>query len=419
MTAPLIDASAVATRAADHLATPDQGRALAQNRWWPQSLAHGAVGVALLHIERARTGHGPWERAQTWLECAVSDGVDASPEAHLYYGAPALAFVLHQAATVHLGYERELEQLDAAVARIVAARLEQAHARMDTRGRLPVLAEFDAIRGLAGLSALLLTRDSYQDLLRRALVYLVRLTEPVTAPDGQQTPGWWASVDPAGKESPDLFPGGHANTGVAHGICGPLTVLASALRHGIEVDGHTRAISRILDWLDLWQRTDPDGVWWPYWITAAQHRGEEEPVGPQRPSWCYGAAGVAHAQLLAADALGDTNRSMNAQATLARTLTPQSAVGTTLDTSLCHGYSGLALLAHATGTARVPALLAPTAEGHDPDDAVRRLLTRNGIGLLEGAAGTATALHTLTTDPNPLGWASFLLIGYAKERVHA
>ncbi|WP_262391611.1 hypothetical protein [Nocardiopsis sp. CNR-923] len=101
MTMHLLDASAVATHVADRLATPDQGRALANDRWWPQSLAHGAVGVALLHIERARTGHGPWERVQTWLECAISDGVDASPEAHLYYGAPALAFVLRQAATVH------------------------------------------------------------------------------------------------------------------------------------------------------------------------------------------------------------------------------------------------------------------------------------------------------------------------------
>ncbi|WP_262391610.1 lanthionine synthetase C family protein [Nocardiopsis sp. CNR-923] len=276
------------------------------------------------------------------------------------------------------------------------------------------MAEFDAIRGLTGLAALLLTHDTYQDLLRRVLVYLVRLTEPAMV-DGRQMPGWWTLVDPAGKESPDRFPGGHANTGMAHGICGPLTVLALALRRGIEVDGHTRAIGRILDWLDSWKRTGPDRAWWPYWITAAQHRGEEEPMGPQRPSWCYGAAGVAHAQLLAADALGDTDRHATVQDTLARTLTPQGTAGTILDSSLCHGYAGLALIAHTTGTAHVPALLAPAVEGHDSGDVAHRLLTHGGIGLLEGAAGTATALHILTTAPHSLGWASFLLIGHVKE----
>lgn len=89
--------SAVAAHIAERLATPEQARYWARDSWWPQSLAHGALGVALLHIERAHTGDGPWEHAQSWLECAVAEGVDASPAAHLYYGVPALAFVLDRA----------------------------------------------------------------------------------------------------------------------------------------------------------------------------------------------------------------------------------------------------------------------------------------------------------------------------------
>ncbi|WP_223839286.1 hypothetical protein [Nocardiopsis deserti] len=83
MNTTLTEATEIAGLVADRLATPEQGRALAGERWWPQSLAHGAVGVALLHIERARTGHGPWERVQRWLECAVAEGVDSSPSTHL------------------------------------------------------------------------------------------------------------------------------------------------------------------------------------------------------------------------------------------------------------------------------------------------------------------------------------------------
>ncbi|SDX99602.1 hypothetical protein SAMN05216215_101887 [Saccharopolyspora shandongensis] len=33
-----------------------------------------AMGITLLHIERARTGCGPWQRAQDWLAEAVRQG---------------------------------------------------------------------------------------------------------------------------------------------------------------------------------------------------------------------------------------------------------------------------------------------------------------------------------------------------------
>jgi hypothetical protein len=38
----------------------------------PQSLSGGAVGIALLHIERARTGHGDEATAHAWLTEAIS-----------------------------------------------------------------------------------------------------------------------------------------------------------------------------------------------------------------------------------------------------------------------------------------------------------------------------------------------------------
>ncbi|WP_019610917.1 lanthionine synthetase C family protein [Nocardiopsis sp. CNS-639] len=409
MTATTTEATEIAAVIADRLAAPEQGRALAGDRWWPQSLAHGAAGVALLHIERARTGHGPWERVQRWLECAVAEDVDSSPSAHLYYGAPAVAFVLHRAATAHPGYEGELAWLDRAVERIVLSRLERAHARMDAGG-LPLLSEFDTIRGLTGLGALLLARDPQGPLFRDVLAYLVRLAEPVTV-HGRTFPGWWSPVGPGGKKNA-AFPGGHANTGMAHGITGPLTLLAAALRRGIEADGHVEAIERILAWFDTWQRSSPAGAWWPYWVTRAQLDGTCGLAGPQRPSWCYGAAGVARAQLLAADALGDQRRYAAAQSTLARVFTEEPMA---LDSSLCHGRTGLAVLAHATALGNAPRLCAAFSDG-DAATVANGLLAGTGIGLLEGAAGIATALHTLHTPSPDMGWAVFLLLDHREHR---
>jgi hypothetical protein len=372
-------------------------------------LAHGAAGVALLHIERARTGHGSWDRVQRWLECAVAEGVDSSSSAHLYYGAPAVAFVLHRATRAHPEYERELARMNRAVDRIVLSRLERAHARMDADG-LPLLAEFDTIRGMAGLGALLLARAPQGPLFRNLLAYLVRLTAPVTV-HGRTLPGWWSPVGPGGRAD-TAFPGGHANTGMAHGIAGPLTLLAAALRRGIEVDGQVEAIERILAWFDTWQRSSPAGAWWPYWVTRAQLDGTCGLVGPQRPSWCYGAAGVARAQLLAADALGDQRRYAAAQSTLARVFTEEPMA---LDSSLCHGRTGLAVLAHATALGNAPGLCAALSDG-DAAAMADELLVRAGIGLLEGAAGIATTLHTLHAPSPDMGWAVFLLLDHQEHR---
>lgn len=399
-------ASAVSARVADLLATPAHGRAWAGERWWPQSLAQGAAGVSLLHIERARTGEGSWDRAQAWLECAVAQGVDASPAAHLFYGAPALAYVLNRAQSVSPEFGPQLARLDAAVDRIIAERLGRARARL-VSGQSPVLAEFDTIRGLTGLGALLLARDEHHPRLPELVSYLVALTEPLMV-DNEDAPGWWARVGPDGKKDP-RFPAGHANTGMAHGICGPLALLALALQRGIAGQGCAEAMGRILDWLDIWQQGDAGQVWWPYWITRAQYSGVEKVVGPQRPSWCYGAAGAAHAQLLAARALGDAARAERLRAVLSRVFTIAPSSPVVNDASLCHGYAGLALLAHTTGAGRADALLEPILDGGDAHTVATKLLSTGGIGLLEGAAGTALALHTLTGPASEPGWSGFLL----------
>ena len=124
-----------------------------------------------------------------------------------------------------------------------------------------------------------------------------------------------------------------------------LALLALAVQRGIAAQECAGAMGRILDWLDAWQQGDADQVWWPYWITRTQYSGVENVAGPQRPSWCYGAAGVAHAQLLAARALGDATRAERCRVVLRRVFTTAAVSPVVNDAALCHGYAGLALLA--------------------------------------------------------------------------
>ncbi|MFJ6752232.1 lanthionine synthetase C family protein [Streptomyces sp. NPDC091266] len=397
-------AQSAADLIADRLASPEQAHTwnLAHG-WWPQSLANGAIGVALLHIERARTGLASWQRAHNWLACAAAGGAVGGSGSHLFYGAPALAFALHAAAVDRPDrYARALHTLDQHVTATIRDRLENAHARID-RGELPALAEFDAIRGLSGMIALLMRREAHADLAREVVTYLVRLTEPIKD-NGELLPGWWSDLSPSGSHSPD-FTGGHANSGMAHGIGGPLAALSLAMLHGLTVPGQDEAIERICSWLDRWQRQGPAGAWWPYWVSRDQLRTGDPGSGPSRPSWCYGTAGLARAQQLAALALHNIERQHGAEEALLGAVTDPGQLDQITDASLCHGFAGLAHLTQlAAADAITPGLpqslphllqrLLPTGPQTLTDSLLAPLDGPADIGLLEGAAGVALALHS-------------------------
>ncbi|MFF2075426.1 lanthionine synthetase C family protein [Kitasatospora sp. NPDC058162] len=405
-------------RIADLLADPNRvPESWASRPQWRQSLATGAPGVALLHIERAAAGRGPWERARAWLEVAADNQVTSGPDSHLYYGAPALAHVLGCAAQARPGsYRRALDHLGQAVAADAQRRCEAALARIDA-AELPALAEFDTIRGLAGIGSVLLHRAPRGEAIRTVLTYLVRLTDDVKH-HGRVLPGWWTPSGPSG-EPDDRFPDGHANNGLAHGIAGPLALLALALHYGVEVDGQRSAIATILARLERWRERHA----WPYWITPAHLTGAVRgPLAPQRPSWCYGTAGIARAQQLAALALGDQRLRHDAEDALATALLDPPSLAATTDLSACHGYAGLAHIAHRAAADALPrtaarlrsaaALLLDTAHPPrtDPDAQARRLLAQTGPAFLDGAAGTALALLAPATHAAPATrWDACLL----------
>ncbi|MER7968664.1 lanthionine synthetase C family protein [Streptomyces sp. NPDC096080] len=413
--------AAIAVRLAD----PDTAllgpRTLSSDR---QHLAYGPPGIALLHIELAANGLGPWHRAHDWLAAASRQPLTSGPDSHPFYGVPAFAHALTCAADhVPGSYQRALDAMDAQIAVDVGRLLDAAHRRIDA-GRLPQLAEFDAIRGLTGYGAYLLHRSPGNSTMRAVLDYCVRLTEPITH-NGEILPGWWAETGPSGSPD-DRFPGGHANTGMAHGIGGVLALLALAARNGSVTDGHHAALRTILAWLDRWKEKAGGGPVWPYWVTQGElSSGRLGSSAPRRPSWCYGTVGLARAQQLAALALGDTRRQIDAEKALVAALTDPEQLTATTDNGLCHGFAGLAHAAARTaddahpstaGRLRVaiPALLAAVIPPDtDPELMATALIQdeESGPGLLDGAAGIALALLAPSTAVPPRSaWDACLLI---------
>jgi class I lanthipeptide synthase len=384
---------------------------------WGESLYTGAAGIALLHIEYARTGAGGWDVAHRWVAAMTRSPVNAHPDAcGLHRGAPAVSFTLHSAGQP--GYASALTTLDGHITAVTRHRLQRAHERIEA-GQLPALREFDLVRGLTGIGVYLLHRHGGGDVLPDVLSYLVRLTEPLTGDEGEVVPGWWSANAPDDRPSP-RWPGGHGNLGLghgnlglAHGIAGPLALLSTAMRRGITVTGQAEAIGRICAWLDRWRIGTGSQAWWPETISAAEQRaGTTRQAGPGRPSWCYGTPGLVRAQQLAALALADRRRKQRAEHALAGCVADEQQLARLGDASLCHGWAGLVQT-----TWRV------ASDADDPElFAVPRLLRRlqqrlhhhgppPDDGLLEGVAGVQLVRHTLAAGVPPAsGWDACLLL---------
>lgn len=366
-----------------------------------QSLAHGPLGIALLHIERAHRGTGSWQSVHRQL--AAIGPLIANNNANLFLGAPAMTYVLHLAAAGSDRYANALHTLDTIVAAHTRRRLSAAHARID-QGKPTSFAEYDLLRGLTGLGALLLRRAPDSDEIKGVLEYLVRLTEPIPGPDRDTLPGWWVWHAPVHLGAPT--PGGHANAGLAHGITGPLALLALAKRHGITVNGHDDAMARICRWLDRIRQSDHRGTRWPRWVT----RTTALPTKPTAPSWCYGTPGLVRAQQLAATALGDVHRKRMAERALLYCMADRLQLDQLTNRGLCHGVGGLM---------RTVQRVAQDAENPDLFTDHLPQFTEHFLslgppaetGLLEGTAGAALAFQSSEPDSTPASdWDACLLL---------
>jgi hypothetical protein len=380
----------------------------------PQSLAGGAIGIALLHIEQTLAGHGDQATVHAWLRYAASEPISTGPNANLFHGAPALGFVFHAAAALTGRYRRTLAALDDATVAITRTRLAAAFARIERGDRLP-MREFDLIHGLTGLGVYHLTRHPEHPITRNVLDYLVRITRPhgqgERMPSGASVPPWWLPVALTGEPDPGRFPQGHGNLGVAHGMSGVIALLALAAIRGVSVPDGRAALATLCAWTDEWLKTTDGEAWWPGYLTigAGENSYVTATLRP-RPSWCYGVAGTARAQQLAGKALGDTARMTMAETTILAALRSPLQRALVPEVGLCHGKAGLLQAAQRMAADGNNPQLAAEAHGLAADLA-RQLSAYDGDPeLMDGAAGAALALHTPAGRAPATGWDSFLLL---------
>ncbi|MGW5677270.1 lanthionine synthetase LanC family protein [Streptomyces sp. NPDC003860] len=135
----------IAERLADPVPPP------ADEPWRAQSLAEGAAGIALLHIERARLGLASWKHAHRWITQAVAGEVSAADTTGLFLGAPAVAFLLSTTppSAEHL-YADARATLNRHITELAHRRTDAALERIHHEGPVS-FAEYDVFYGLTGI----------------------------------------------------------------------------------------------------------------------------------------------------------------------------------------------------------------------------------------------------------------------------
>lgn len=393
-------------------------------RWRPYAIAHGDAGLALAHgyFDRCFPGEG-WDRtASTFLQEALNAARVSQLLPGLQGGLAGLAFAVRSQPCSSPLRQAHLGLLDHAL----APRVLEISAGLYARHGVAV-SEFDSISGLAGIGAYLLASDFSPpvDVVWHALLEaLIAMT--TTSID--EEPHWYTPAHLMGDEGMKMsYPAGNCNFGLAHGIPGPLALMALALLHPPaqveEPKGLAEAVRRCADWIVSQRSSDEFGVQWPTVVhRSADDRARAHPPG-SRAAWCYGGPGVARALWLAGRALDDFTLCELAIETMTAVYKRPVALRQIDSPTFCHGAAGLLqiTLRFAEDT-RLP-IFREAAETlcqqlltayRDDSPLGFRSIEPGGYevdqcGLLDGAAGVAMVLLTAAGGPAPDWDRVFLL----------
>lgn len=282
---------------------------------------------------------------------------------------------------------------------------------------------YDIISGVSGIGRLLLgLQEDKQgtELLYGILDWIIsRCTEDIAS-------GWFTAPPQIPPEESKHMPRlvhGYVNCGLAHGLPGPLALLALSKLAGIDRPSMSHAIDKMSSWLVGVHSQDQWGGNWP---THYIHAGDAEHTVPSfqtRTAWCYGIPGVSRSLYLASRALGSRELMEFSVESLLNIRSRPLQIRNINGPSLCHGVAGLLQIslrfAHDT---RLPEFVSLAEESADllvskfEDNSKFGFLDLettvgpvDDYSLLTGSVGPVLALLSASTSVPP-DWDNLLLL---------
>lgn len=407
------------------LAAVQQSRVPSLVQWQPHSIVQGSAGLAVLfgYLDDCDPGKG-WDLlGKKHLQFVVEsiEGHAGTIPPGLFGGLAGAAFAAWALSKSGSRYSGLLRSLDEALIPAISELL----ACVDPTERGVANHHFDAISGLAGIGVYCRCRVGDTEMrytLEKIISCLIAISDEV-----DNLPRWHTPVDLIPDEvMAREFPKGNLNCGLAHGIPGPLAIMAVARTEGVDMPGLDEAIIRIADWLAEHTVNDQWGLNWPVAVSLEECETSQKSEiirTPSRAAWCYGSPGVCRALYLAGVATERRDYCNLAvegmKAVLLRPIKERRIASPTF----CHGIAGLLQItlrfARDTGLPEfirgVSELSQQLANEYEPVTLLgyrsievdgRRI---DNPGLLDGAPGVALALLSASTNVEP-DWDRLFLL---------
>lgn len=304
--------------------------------WNRESVAQGFSGLAVMsfQLERCNPGEG-WGRVGTqFMKLATCHATDFSGlSASLCDGAAGVAFSAMLSPSRSRFRTSLLELADERIERCLPETVGEIKEQRNV-----TMTKFDVLYGITGTGRYLLSRVPDERSERGLRLILETLIEMSREHDGVL--GFYSPFETFGPEDKETTCGS-INCGLAHGVPGPLTLMALSLREGVSVDGLREATESLAEWLVAQILKDDFGINWPGNVPIKDTDAELPALVPSRVAWCYGSPGVARALWLAGDSLNiDRYQDIAVEAMEAAYKKPVDVQRIDAPT-ICHGVAGV------------------------------------------------------------------------------
>jgi hypothetical protein len=367
------------------------------------NLAGGDAGVAVMcdHLARAGLTRRDYRaESRRHLESAVAGAVDDRLAIGLHDGLAGIAWALeHLNGQVFDSDEDDLgHEIDCAFLKRLAAPSWDA--------------PYDLLSGLTGIGVYALERLPRPS-AREVLQAVVRHLDEMAVVDDH---GVALLTRPhlLSHDHVKAYPNGYYNFGVAHGMSGVASLLASVSAAGIDDDRASTLLEGVITW--IWRHAQPAEVGSAF---PDIHVPGDSP-SRSRCGWCHGDPGMAGALLACAQANGRSDWAERATILARGAAVRPFALTGVVDPGLCHGAAGLALIYARFFFATGDPLFSDATrfwvermlEMRQPGRGLAGFLAYVGPtdesagwsadrGLLSGAAGIALTLLAVASDHEP------------------
>lgn len=290
---------------------------------------------------------------------------------------------------------------------------------------------YDVIAGMTGVLSYLslFPADTVcREGMDHGLDMLIAMTKDIQV-RGVTVPGWYISSENQFTQAESAYyPQGNFNTGMAHGVAGPLTLLSEMAIRGTVRPGQWEAIRKLTDFLVNYKIRYQGRTIWNGQIDFEELKAGKpaEKKVFHRDAWCYGTPGICYALICSAMACQDKALLTFGIDNLRLAVANMEGIASP---TICHGVSGVYLILDA-----VEQLLNASYFEREKKQLKSRILdfynenTRYGFldyeydasggqvlaydtcGFLNGAAGIALGLYSVEKSQKNIWRKAILLV---------